>query len=763
MTSHLEDNRCNPSQESSIPGSTREPGSDADQPRRVECELRTRSLQQEALVSLGQQALSSADLGLLLDEAVNSAKRLAEEKAVMAEIGRIISSTLDIEDVYERFSEEVRKIISFDRITITRIVRERTCSRILYTSGTSIPEREPHGEYPLAGTISEQVMASKKGEVFAPLSEEQLVASFPGIMPMWRAGYRSFMLAPLISRDEVIGALVLSCHAPGNYTAADLTLAENVASQISGAIANAQLFSEHRQMAAALREREASLQSIFRAAPVGIGVVSNRVLLQVNERICQMVGRPREELIGRSSRIFYTTDDDFKQVGREKYEQIRKNGTGTVETRWQHKSGDVIDVLLNSTPLNPNDWASGVTFTALDITESKRSEQARKDLEDKLRQAQKMEAIGTLAGGIAHDFNNILAAIIGFAELAKIEASGNIDLDVSINEVLNASFRARDLVRQILTFSRQTETESGPIQIHLIIKEALKLLRASLPSTIQLRPNISSHGTIMGDPTQIHQVVMNLCTNAYHAMREIGGLLEVSVSETCIGPSAEADLKLLRPGPHLKLSVRDTGHGIDPAIIHRIFDPYFTTKEKGKGTGLGLAVVHGVVKCHQGAIQVESELGKGTRFDIYFPMMEGSGAAAATAGGEVTVSGRERILFVDDEPAIEELGKRLIGSLGYEVSTCGNAADALEKFRTSTQDFDLVITDMTMPRMTGNRLATELMRIRPSIPVIVCTGFSEQINKEKAQAQGIKAFIMKPFLKCEIAAVIRDVLDRRPA
>jgi PAS domain S-box-containing protein len=594
------------------------------------------------------------------------------------------------------------------------------------------------------------------------LSMPEIEARFPGHLPVRRAGIQATLLAPLISKGKAFGALLLMAADPGSYTERDLPVAESVAAQISGAIAHARLFAEHQRMADALREGEASLRSIFRVAPIGIGVVHDRVLIQVNDRICEMLGYAAEELEGRSARMLYPTDEDFEFVGREKYVQIRAGGTGSVETRWQRKNGEIINVLLSSTPLDPSDWSKGITFTALDITTGKQAEQERLRLEDRLRQAQKMEAIGTLAGGIAHDFNNILAAIIGFAELAKIGAQSNVEITEAITEVLKASFRARDLVRQILTFSRQTETEFGPIRIKLIVKEALKLLRASLPSTIQVRQDLASEGLVLGDPTQIHQVVMNLCTNAYQAMQEMGGALEVSLSETLITASPSPDLKVLPQGTCLRLRVRDSGPGIDPAIIHRIFDPYFSTKEKGKGTGLGLAVVHGIVKSHRGAIQVSSRLGEGATFDVYFPMVQAT-AAAAAAPEEAMVGGRERILFVDDEPSIQFLGKQMLGSLGYEVTTCDTAIAALELFRSDPSAFDLVITDMTMPLLTGDRMAIEMMRLRPDLPVIICTGFNELLSKESVRQIGIRALLMKPFLKNEAATVIRQVLDQANA
>jgi PAS domain S-box-containing protein len=493
-------------------------------------------------------------------------------------------------------------------------------------------------------------------------------------------------------------------------------------------------------------------------APIGIGVVHNRVLSQVNERICDMLGYSAEELEGRSARLLYPSDEEFEFVGREKYLQIKERGTGSVETRWQRKNGDLIDVLLSSTPLDPADWSKGVTFTALDITAGKQAEQERVRLEDRLRQAQKMEAIGTLAGGIAHDFNNILAAIIGFAELARIVSDGNAEARDHLDEVLKASFRARDLVRQILTFSRRTESEFAPIDVHLIVREALKLLRASLPSTIELRHAVGRPGRVLGDPTQIHQIVMNLCTNAYQAMPE-GGTLEVSLEQIRIDESQVAELRPLEAGPCLKLSVHDTGHGIDQAIMHRIFDPYFTTKEKTKGTGLGLAVVHGAVKAHKGAIRVTSRLGEGTTFDVLLPLVD-SAPPTYSDPKRTAPRGTEHILFIDDEPSIEALGRQIFETLGYRVTTSRDPADALTRFKATPQEFDLVITDMTMPGMTGDRMALEMMRTRPGLPVIVCTGYNEHIDPQRARELGIGALVMKPFLKDDLAALVRNLLDR---
>ena len=499
-----------------------------------------------------------------LRESEVEAQRLAREKAVMAEIGRIITSTLKIEEVYDKFAAEVKKILPFDRIAINLVDFDTQTISTQYDLGFPIEGRRAGDRFPLAGSATSAMVASGRGMVVPDLSVEQASARYPGHLPFLRAGIRSTLLAPLVTEGRIFGALVLASRTAGSYGPKETALAESVAAQIGGAISQARLFVEHQRMADALRESEASLRSIFRVAPIGIGVVHNRVLSQVNERICDMLGYSAEELEGRSARILYPSDEEYEFVGREKYLQITsQEGRGRSRPAGSGKRESIIDVLLSSTPLDPADWSKGVTFTALDITASKQSEHERLRLEDRLRQAQKMEAIGTLAGGIAHDFNNILAAIIGFAELAKIVSEGNAEARDHMTEVLKASFRARDLVRQILTFSRRTESEFAPVDVHLIVKEALKLLRATLPSTIELRHAVGNPGLVLGDPTQIHQIVMNLCANAYQAMPQ-GGTLEVTLAEACIDASEASELRPMAPGPYLKLSVHDTGHGIDP-------------------------------------------------------------------------------------------------------------------------------------------------------------------------------------------------------
>ena len=395
-----------------------------------------------------------------------------------------------------------------------------------------------------------------------------------------------------------------------------------------------------------------------------------------------------------------------------------------------------------------------------DISERKRAEDEKEKLETQLRQSQKVEAIGLLAGGIAHDFNNILQPIIGYTEMQLLELPPSSPLRENLEEVLNASLRAKELVRQILAASRSTlEQQRIPIDISLIIKEALKLLRSSLPTSIEMRQKIRN-GVALADPTQIHQVLMNLCTNAAHAM-DGKGILEVRLSHVDLSECDLADQSIfdLKPGPYLRLTVSDTGCGMDAKTMERIFDPYFTTKEVGKGSGMGLAVVNGIVKRHQGAITVQSEPGKGTTFSLYIPRVDVQPEATIQVDDSPT-RGSERILLVDDEPAVMAMGAKLLKNLGYKVTSRTDSVDALEVFRSSPDEFNLVITDYTMPKLTGLDFAREVLRIRPDMQILLCTGFSEKINSGHMKELGIK-LLMKPYGIRQISEAVRKILDAR--
>lgn len=391
------------------------------------------------------------------------------------------------------------------------------------------------------------------------------------------------------------------------------------------------------------------------------------------------------------------------------------------------------------------------------VAESREKEQA----EAALRKAQKMEALGVLAGGLAHDFNNILSAVIGFAELTRDHISEKSSERRYVDRIVEAGIRGRDIVKQMLAFSRQAE-EKKPILLSTVVRESMKLLRAAIPSTIHMNMNVRSEsGLVLGDQTQIEQVLMNLCTNAAHAMREKGGRIDIELSDFTISPS-EADPHGIGPGLYMKMSVRDTGTGIPAEAIDKIFDPFFTTKKAGEGSGLGLAVVLDIVKQHRGHIIVESQPGKGSVFTVYFPQMLEEPVISTIFHDEAAVmTGHERVLFVDDEAILAEMGREMLSELGYHAECLTNSKEALMLVRANPSRFDLVITDETMPDMTGMELAREILTIRADMPVILCTGFSERVDADLAKGAGVRAFAMKPLTKGELAKVIRDVLNRK--
>jgi len=394
----------------------------------------------------------------------------------------------------------------------------------------------------------------------------------------------------------------------------------------------------------------------------------------------------------------------------------------------------------------------------LALEKAKHAEKEKLKLETQLQQVQKMESIGTLAGGIAHDFNNMLGIIVGNTELAMFDVPEWNPARQNLEEIRIASMRARDVVKQILAFSRQSPKEMKPVRISPIIKESLKLLRSSIPTTVQIHHNISTESdTIRGDPTQINQVFINLCTNAAHAIGDKAGILEVRLENIELDEDFTIHHHDLSPGKFMRLTVSDTGKGIEPTILKRIFDPYFTTKKIGEGSGMGLSVVHGIVKSHGGVILVSSEPGKGTTFHVLFPSIKDETHPEVELLAKIP-RGHERILFVDDEKAMVDAIHPMIERLGYKVTSRTSSIEGLEVFRANPDRFDLVITDFTMPNMTGLELAKELLKIQPDMPIILCTGYSEHINEKKAKESGISAFHMKPVVLSEIANTIRKIL-----
>jgi PAS domain S-box-containing protein len=508
-----------------------------------------------------------------------------------------------------------------------------------------------------------------------------------------------------------------------------------------------------------LRESEERFRNVYDTAPLAFVVWDiNARVIDWNKKAEALFGWAREEVIDNNFFDFLIPEKDRPRVkdvvnillkGELQSHSINDNLT---------KDGRIITCEWNNSPLHDNDGnIIGAISLGLDITERKQVEEEKDKLQTQLQQAHKMEAIGTLAGGIAHDFNNIVGIILGNTELAIDDVPEGNPAQLNLKEVRTASLRAKDVVRQLLSFARKTKLEKKPANIIPIIKESLKFLRSSIPTSIEIRQNIAKDvDTILADPTQINQILINLCANSHHSMPD-GGVIVITLKNIELDEDTSDQCSKLNPGRYVNLAVSDTGHGISQEKIDRIFDPYFTTKEVGKGTGMGLAVVHGIVKGHNGLITVESELGKGTTFSIFFPVVEREVVVEAETD-EKLPTGSERILFIDDEESLVKIGHQRLEWLGYKVYATISPIEALKLFRSQPDQFDLVITDLTMPKMTGDKLVKEILNIRSDIPIILCTGFSEKIDEKKSKAIGASGYLEKPHNKRDLAKIVRKVL-----
>jgi PAS domain S-box-containing protein len=511
---------------------------------------------------------------------------------------------------------------------------------------------------------------------------------------------------------------------------------------------------EPKRMEEALRRSEEKYRNILENIEDGyyeVDIAGNYTFF--NKSMCRILGYSVDELMGKNNRE-YMDGENAKKVY-QAFHDMYQTGIATKALDWKliRKDGSecfVETVVSLITDINNN--KVGFRGIARDVSE-------RKSIEEQLNQARKMESIGTLTGGIAHDFNNIMGIIIGNTELALDDVPEWNPAYSNLEEIKKASLRATNIVRQLLSFSRKTDQKLQPIEIDLVIKDALRFLRSTIPTSIDIHQDIQAMDeVILANPTQINQIMMNLCINASHAMEQTGGNITVNVEKMILDNNSAKDYPDLKSRKHVKVTVSDTGPGIDPAIIDRIFDPYFTTKEVGKGSGMGLAMVQGIVKNHSGAILVDSRPGQGTTFTILFPLVEGK-TAVETETIQALPMGSETILFVDDELSIVKMVREMLERLGYKVETAITPQDALERFRLNPDHFDLVITDMTMPQMTGVKLSEKIMGIRPDIPVIICTGHSVLIDEERAKQLGIAAYVMKPIIMTEIAKTLREVLD----
>jgi PAS domain S-box-containing protein len=727
-------------------------------------------------VFLGAFHFEKKELVKTIETQGNAAKDLLDEMNVrhsnallVHELGQAISKILNVDRIADTVVTVMQKHLYFDRGMIMLADQTRTRLQFIagfgYTEeqGQILRETEFHLDKPDAGGHFVRSFKEQK-----PFLVRNVADIEKDLTPNTREFIRqmdvkSFICVPIVYEEESLGVLAVeNTNSQNRLTQSEISLLMGVASQTATSIINARSFRQIRES-----ERQYRLLADNISDVIWIIDLSLSKFTYVSPSVERLQGFTPKELMERDLQDILTSQSFdlaqkaiIEELAKEKKRFLDPHRSRTLELEQYHKDGSTIWVEVTASFLyNEAGEVVSILGVSREITARRQAEQENKNLEKRLQQAQKMEAIGTLAGGIAHDFNNILTAVIGYTEMALDDAPDGTLLKNNLGEVLVAGNRAKDLVKQILAFSRQAEQELKPIQVELIVKEAAKLLRASLPSTIEIQLDINSHSAALADPTQIHQVLMNLCTNADHAMRDTGGTLTIALSDAAIDSEFEARKLGIESGDYLCLHVADTGQGMPEKIMKRIFDPFFTTKDVDKGTGMGLAVVHGIVKSHGGAISVQSEPGRGTAFDIFLPIIQSRTAPFADRSSALA-TGHERILFVDDEKTLADLGRQMLERLGYSVECRTSSIEALGLFKTRPDQFDLVITDMTMPNLTGEKLARQLMQIRADIPVILCTGFSERISEEKAREMGIREFILKPLVMDKLAGAVRSVLDQ---
>jgi PAS domain S-box-containing protein len=520
---------------------------------------------------------------------------------------------------------------------------------------------------------------------------------------------------------------------------------------------------DQRRAEAALRESEERFRVLAEVSPVGIFSTdtAGRTVF-VNRRWCEIAGLTPEQAVGDGwKRALHP--EDRARVADAWAEAVLAGESTAAEFRFVRPDGTVTWLVGQSrAQFRPDDTLAGYVGTITDVSNMKRAEEERKTIEAQLRQSRKMESLGTLAGGIAHDFNNILNGTFGFVDLARLELPPQHPAHSWLDRIAASSQRARELVRQILTFSRKNEGERVPQRLHVVVREALRLLRSTLPAMVELETRIAPDAPpVRADATQVHQVVINLCTNAWHALPTRGGRIAVTLEPCVLSPAQAAIHPDLRPGSWVRLSVADDGSGMDSRTLEHIFEPFFTTKETGYGTGLGLAVVHGIVSSHQGAIVVRSVVGKGSTFDVYFPAAPLEAMPPAPNLPTLPRGRGERVLVVDDDAVSGFALEKMIESLGYNVSRCMRPEEALARFQAAPSSFDLVVTDLAMPGMDGQELMAELLKIRADLPLIVVSGFVAPARQQVLESGGARLVLRKPVSRDQLGRAVADQFSEK--
>lgn len=615
-------------------------------------------------------------------------------------------------------------------------------------NGRAIPDIE----YDLAGTPCEDVV--ERGLCYFPTEVQEL---FPSDVLLREMGAVSYLGLPLFGTAGSPIGLLVAIH---DQSIEHSELAASILTIFAGRAA-AEM--ERLRVDAALRHSEASLRATIDTTP-NVAVqwfdADGRVLLW-NRASEQLFGWTTEEALGKTlDELIHTKEEE--RAFRDLLLEIERTGRphGPVEVRFRHRDGSEGYCLSTTFRIQGVDGRRRFVCMDVDVTERKRAERRKEELEEQLRHTQKLEALGTLAGGIAHDFNNILAAIFAYTELAHLDVHDPKETVEHLMELKKAAGRARDLVQQILTFSRRQGQERTPIQLEPVVQEALRFLRSTLPSTIEMDTRVEQDlPRVLGTSIQIHQVILNLCMNAAHAMRTASGRLTVTLDVMTFTPGSMPTSSELRAGRYIRLVVSDTGHGMPPEIQSRIFDPFFTTKPQGEGTGLGLAVVHGIIRDHDGAVRVSSQPGQGTSFEVFLPTLEWAQADARTSIAPCAPGRGERVLFVDDEPGLCLAWQSLLERLGYRVTTHTDPFAALTELGRHDRKFDVVITDLTMPRMTGTELARRMLELQPKLPILLASGFSGGLGRDEARALGLADLLVKPLTPDSLAVALRHAIE----
>ncbi|RJR43030.1 MAG: PAS domain S-box protein [Desulfobacteraceae bacterium] len=697
-----------------------------------------------------------------LRESEERARRTAQVNSTMAAIGRIISSTLGIKDVYEQFAVEAKKIIPFDRIAMAHIDHEKGTYRYAYTSGIQIPERH-EGYTQVFSRIVSEIVQKRSVCLLQPEKEEEFINEYPDFLIPFKAGVRSMMAAPLISRDRVVGVLYLASLRHKLYAERELKLAEEVATQIAGAIAGAQLYAQLKRTEEILREGEKRYRDLYDEAPVGYHSMDGQGrITSINRQEKLMLGYSEEEMIGRPTWNFIVEGEApiAKEIILAKLAGLLAPSKG-LERNFRRRDGTPIPVLIDDRILTDDDGRIiGMLSTIRDDTDRKRTEEEKERLQAQLNQAQKMESVGRLAGGIAHDFNNMLGIIVGNAELAKLQIKSTEPTYRNIEEILKASQRSANLVRQLLAFARKQTVSPKILDLNDTVPGMLKMLRRLIGEDINLVwiPALDLW-PVKIDPSQIDQILANLAVNARDAIAGVGKLT-IRTGNVVFDEAYCAEHPGSTPGEYVLLAVEDEGAGMSKEALEHLFEPFFTTKEVGKGTGLGLATVYGIVKQNDGFITVQSEPGKGTTFRMYFPRCSERGlveVSASTAEEEMP-QGTETVLLVEDELGILYTTRDLLQMLGYRVLTAMTSTEAMRRTEEHQGEIHLLITDVVMPEMNGRELAERLVSMKPCMKILFMSGYTADVIAHRGVLDPDVHFIEKPFSTKALASKLREVL-----